>query len=259
MGRIRTIKPETPHSESLGRCTRDARLCFIFLWTLADDSGKLRGSSRMLASLLFPYDDDAPRLIDGWLAELEAQDCVRRHIVDSAHYVQIVKWSEHQKIDHPSKSRFPDFDESSRMLASPREPSGEDQGRDQGSRTKEGTKDLSLRDKAAEGQVLELQPVPPKAKPEPDVDEVMQHYLGELKRAGKHPRDSEAGRNLIRKRRKDGVEVHVLKDAISGLTWSEFHRDQGFTALKYAIRNDDQIQLMLEKLAESRRPRSQRL
>lgn len=50
MGRIRTIKPEFPHSESMGRVSRDARLTFILLWTLSDDLGRLRGSSRAFCS-----------------------------------------------------------------------------------------------------------------------------------------------------------------------------------------------------------------
>src|SRR6478735_5662947 len=76
LARIRTIKPEFPQSESMGRISRDSRLLFIMLWTLADDEGRLRGNSRMLASLLFPYDDDAPKLIPKWLVELEQESCV---------------------------------------------------------------------------------------------------------------------------------------------------------------------------------------
>ncbi len=132
MARIRTIKPEFPHSESMGRVSRDARLLFIQLWTLADDSGRLRGNSRMLASLLFPYDDDAKDMIPGWMQELESVGCIDCYKVDGDSYVQIRNWLNHQKIDKPSKSKMPAFDESSRILANPRECSSEDQGRDQG-------------------------------------------------------------------------------------------------------------------------------
>jgi hypothetical protein len=133
MARIRTIKPELPQSESMGRVSRDARLTFIELWTLADDEGRLRGNSRMLASLLFPYDDDAKDLIDGWLTELEVEECLVRYKVGGDTYIQISNWLIHQKIDKPSKSKIPEFDESSRILANPREVSSEDQG----SRTKD--------------------------------------------------------------------------------------------------------------------------
>lgn len=128
MARIRTIKPEFPQSESMGRVSRDARLLFIELWTIADDSGRTRAASRMLASLLFPYDDDAPGLIDSWLEELEAEGCITRYQVEGTTYLQIAKWLSHQKIDKPSASKFPSIDDGSRILASPRESSPLDQG-----------------------------------------------------------------------------------------------------------------------------------
>lgn len=117
MPRIRTIKPEFPQSESMGRVSRDARLCFVNLFTLADDEGRLRGNSRMLASILFPYDDDVPALIDGWLCELEAESCIVRYQIDGANYLQICKWLNHQKIDKPSKSKFPPIDTGARIIA----------------------------------------------------------------------------------------------------------------------------------------------
>lgn len=120
MPRIRTIKPEFPQSETIGKLSRDARLLFIQLWTVVDDDGRCRAASRMLASLLYPYDDDAPTLIDQWLDELERNGCARRYIVDGSTYLEISNWLKHQKIDHPTKSRLPSFRES---LANARETS----------------------------------------------------------------------------------------------------------------------------------------
>lgn len=128
MPRIRTIKPEFPQSESMGRVSREARLLFVLLFTIVDDDGRTRGSSRMLASLLFPYDDDAAGLIDRWLDELEREGCVRRYEVDGSIYLEICNWLKHQKIDKPSKSRLPSFDEGSRAVAKPREESATDLG-----------------------------------------------------------------------------------------------------------------------------------
>jgi hypothetical protein len=128
MARIRTIKPEFPQSESIGKLSRDARLLYIQLWTIVDDAGRARAASRMLASLLYPYDDDARDLIDGWLLELEEGDHVRRYEVDGSQYLEIVKWLEHQKIDKPSKSRLPEFVEGSRTVAKVREASATDLG-----------------------------------------------------------------------------------------------------------------------------------
>lgn len=120
MARIRTIKPEFPQSESVGKLSRDARLLYIQLWTIVDDEGRARAASRMLASLLYPYDDDARNLIDGWLGELEHGNHIRRYEVDGSHYLEIVKWLDHQKIDKASRSKLPAFDDG---LPIPREES----------------------------------------------------------------------------------------------------------------------------------------
>jgi len=127
MARIRTIKPEFPHSESMGRVSRESRLCFILLWTIADDAGRLRGNSRMLASLLYPYDDDAKKHIDGWLDQLSSEGCIARYEVDGTAYLQVLNWASHQKIDKPSPSKLPAFVEDSRKLANPLEASVLDQ------------------------------------------------------------------------------------------------------------------------------------
>lgn len=135
MARIRTIKPEFPQSESMGKVGREARLCFILLWTLADDAGRLRGNSRMLASLLYPYDSDAARLMDKWLTDLSANGCITRYEADGNAYIQIRAWLDHQKIDKPSASRLPPPPaEDSRTVANVRDDSAADQG-------EEGTKD----------------------------------------------------------------------------------------------------------------------
>lgn len=136
MARIRTIKPEFPQSESMGRVSRDARLCFILLWTLADDAGRLRGNARMLSSLLYPYDDDAKKLMDRWLDELHTEKCITRYEVEGNKYIQISQWLMHQKIDKPSPSKIPPHKEEpkepSRGFAKVREDSVADQGEDQG-------------------------------------------------------------------------------------------------------------------------------
>jgi hypothetical protein len=113
MPRIRTIKPELPQSESIGRLSREARLLFIMLFTAVDDAGRCRGAPRMLASLLYPYDDDVPRLIEAWLAELINEGLVRRYERHGSTYLDIPKWLDHQKIDRPSPSRLPSFDDAS--------------------------------------------------------------------------------------------------------------------------------------------------
>jgi hypothetical protein len=150
MARIRSIKPEFPQSESMGNVSRDARLTFLQLWTIADDEGRLRGNSRMLASLLFPYDDDAPGLIDSWLEELEREHCILRYKHAGQSYVQICNWLIHQKIDKPSKSKIPEF---ANPLESSRDVVGGSRIKDQGS--KEG---IEGGDQLVEQKPLDLAP-----------------------------------------------------------------------------------------------------
>lgn len=143
MARIRTIKPEFPQSETTGRLSRDARLLFIQLWTIVDDEGRARGSSRMLASLLYPYDDDAPALMQGWLDELQEAGCIRQYEDSGSRYLEIINWLKHQKIDKPSKSRLPAFVEFPRVFANILEASSTDLG--PRTSTKDHGSDTSLR------------------------------------------------------------------------------------------------------------------
>ena len=109
--RIRSIKPEFWESESLGRVSREARLLFIGLFSCCDDVGRARASSRLLASRLYPYDDDAFKKLPGWISELQKQGCIRLYQVDGEAYLDIPKWQNHQKIDKPSASKLPSFDD----------------------------------------------------------------------------------------------------------------------------------------------------
>lgn len=138
MARIRSLKPEMWGSESIGRLSRDARLLFIGLITQVDDEGRIRASSRGLASLLLPFDDDVAGQVDGWLSELEAEGMFRRYMVDGSTYGEIPKFILHQKIDHPSASKLPAYRAS---LAIPREAS-RILAPDQGSRIKDQGEDL---------------------------------------------------------------------------------------------------------------------
>jgi hypothetical protein len=110
--RIRSIKPEFWESESLGRISREARLLFIGLFSCCDDLGRARASSRLLASRLFPYDEDAFKRVPGWISELQEEGCIRLYQVDGEAYLDIPKWLNHQKIDKPSASKLPSFEES---------------------------------------------------------------------------------------------------------------------------------------------------
>lgn len=107
----------------------------------------------MLASLLFPYDDDARKHIESWLAELEREQCICRYSVEDDQYIEIIQWLKHQKIDKPTASKIPPpptIPESSRILANPREVSSEDS-------IKEGIKEKKGEDQLAPPEGVSIQ------------------------------------------------------------------------------------------------------
>lgn len=119
--RIRTIKPEFWASESMGRLSRDVRLVFIGLWSLADDHGRFRADPRFIAGQLFPYDDDGVAIVSRALASLRECSSIVLYEAGGSKYGAICHWRDHQKIDRPSRSRLPQPPETA--LANIREPS----------------------------------------------------------------------------------------------------------------------------------------
>lgn len=108
MARIRTIKPEMPGSATLARCSRDARLLFVWLITDADDVGRVAGSAKRLAGSLYPHDGDVSEAdVNRWVAELEAVDLLSSYWVKGVRYLALSGWSEHQRINKPTPSRLP--------------------------------------------------------------------------------------------------------------------------------------------------------
>lgn len=109
MARIRTVKPEFFESVSLAQVSRDARLTFIGLFTLADDYGRMRYLPKKITGALYPLDPDVDDAdVHDWVCELERVGCVRRYSVDGYEYLELPGWAEHQRIDRPSSSRVPE-------------------------------------------------------------------------------------------------------------------------------------------------------
>jgi len=105
--RIRSLKPETWADEKIGRLSRDARLLFIGLITMADDDGRFRALPSAILGHVFPYDDDAARRLDKWMGELEAQRLVVRYEADGFTYGSLNGWARHQRINRASISELP--------------------------------------------------------------------------------------------------------------------------------------------------------
>lgn len=108
MARIRTLKPELWGSPTVAKLSRDARLLFIGLISRADDEGRMLGAPKSVSGEVFPNDEDVTgALITSWLDELEAVGAIERYTVEGVRYIQITKWTYHQKISKPTPSRLP--------------------------------------------------------------------------------------------------------------------------------------------------------
>jgi len=107
MPRIRTIQPHFSRSPSMRKISHEARLLFVLLWTVVDDSGRCHGDSDMLAEVLYPQEHDVPLHIELWLDELEREGCIERYEYEDIDYLHIVHWKKHQRIYHPTTSYLP--------------------------------------------------------------------------------------------------------------------------------------------------------
>jgi len=109
MARARMIRPEFWSDEKLASVSREARLTFAGLWGTSDDYGVTKGNAAWLKSQIFPYDDDIKiSKFQEWLSELENLQRILPFTTDCEKYYYIPKFSEHQKVDKPSKTRNPE-------------------------------------------------------------------------------------------------------------------------------------------------------
>jgi hypothetical protein len=108
MARIRSIKPEFNGSASVNRMSESAQLFMVKLLTECDDYGRIRWLPKKIAGNLYPRRDDVDAArINELVAELEREEIFFRYEVDGEQYGCFPRWSDHQRIDRPSRSDIP--------------------------------------------------------------------------------------------------------------------------------------------------------
>jgi len=108
MARSRILKPEFWSDEKLAQVSREVRLTFAGLWTCSDDYGVTKGHPAWLKSQIFPYDTDLTLTqFQEWLADLERIGVIDPFTANGESFFYIRNFSEHQKVDRPSKMRNP--------------------------------------------------------------------------------------------------------------------------------------------------------
>lgn len=110
MPRIRTIKPELWGSGDIKPLSRDARLLFIGLISMADDDGRFLAAINAINGFVFPNDDLPPARVRKWFNELADRDVVHPYTVEGVVYACIPNWHKHQVINRHTASRLPEPD-----------------------------------------------------------------------------------------------------------------------------------------------------
>lgn len=98
------IKPKFWEDEKLAMISFGARLTYIALWNFSDDYAVVKGNTLWLKNNIFPYDENLGRgEFEGWVNELKGNRRIVAFDVKGEAFFWIPKFSEHQKIQKPSK------------------------------------------------------------------------------------------------------------------------------------------------------------
>jgi len=107
------IRPEFWTDGKISECSVSARLLFIGTWTYADDNGNLDMCLMQLHNTIFPGDTKiSNKNIASMLDELITHGLLIPYSVNGNKYLNIKNFLKHQKINRPSPSSRPRFDES---------------------------------------------------------------------------------------------------------------------------------------------------
>ncbi len=102
MARIRSLKPEFWTSEQIVKCSTNARLLFIGMWTFSDDAGVHKASLMRLKMEIFPSDPFDTDTIGRLVGELIDAGLVEEYTVQGSPYWRVTGWNKHQRIDQPT-------------------------------------------------------------------------------------------------------------------------------------------------------------
>jgi hypothetical protein len=105
MPRIRSIKPEFWQDQKLSRLPALTRLVYICLWSMADDEGRVEADSETVWHFGFPREDRG-EVAKALRVLAESSRIVLYRGANGSECIAIPRWSVHQKIDKPSRSKI---------------------------------------------------------------------------------------------------------------------------------------------------------
>lgn len=108
MPRIRTIKPTIFSSDTVCAWPIPVRWTFAGLFTYADDEGRGRDEPRLVKAELYPLDDGmTAKKVDQHMQMIADDGPLCRYEIAGQRLLHIVNWHEHQRINRPTKSKYP--------------------------------------------------------------------------------------------------------------------------------------------------------
>jgi len=106
----RIIKESICRSDNLNKLTPSEECFFYRLLVQCDDYGRYDGRPAILKGSCFPLKDRInKRVIEGWLAALEAVKLIQRYEVNGLPYIQLPTWNDHQQV-RAKRSKYPSME-----------------------------------------------------------------------------------------------------------------------------------------------------
>lgn len=214
MARIRNIKPDFWTDEKLVELETWERLLFIGLWNFADDEGYMPYSPKRIKMQVFPGDSLE---VSRGVQSLISIGAVELFDSEFGQVLHITKWSKHQKVSNPSKSKYSSIelvplDEKHRKQALPQQESLEDSAK-----STEGSRELRMEREVEREVKKDLSSRKP--------DEFDQWYSRYPKKEAK-----EAARKAFAKARKS-VDLSVLLEGVDRYVAATRDKDRQYLAL----------------------------
>lgn len=258
MARQRFIWPELWIDPKFGTLDPLERLLFIGLFSLADDEGRIDGSSAYLKVSVFPYDE---RITISKVGEIRdslvaKNDNVVLYRAGDDEVIALLKWAMYQRPKYPRPSKFPApahipaaGESAIDANAPPTRPNGSTDippalGEDSSNVPPALPERSSM---GWDGMGRERRPSsatpPPPDKPAATISAIFEHWRTVRGKGRAQLTDNRRRKIQARLKRFTPDELRAAIDAVALDPWDERHRYDDLTVL---LRNDEQVERFLE-------------
>jgi hypothetical protein len=107
MARIRTIKPELWTSEDFCRLSAVGSLTFLALIGHADDEGRVKTTPQHVAKQML-HGSASSNAVARQLQRMQQLGMIQTYTTNGGDFIALSNWHLHQRVDHPSKSNYPE-------------------------------------------------------------------------------------------------------------------------------------------------------